>query len=703
MTEATAPPLPGAASAIEPPVESMSGPRLLALLNDWWFQARDAHAENRSLQALDAAFYDHEQWSLEELAVLAKRHQAPSVYNKIKQVVDWLIGTERRTRLDWRISPRGPSDTEIAKAKQGFMKYLDDVNGFSWERSKAFADAVKVGIGWTEETITLSTDKPPVLLEHESWRNMWLDPQSRHQELTDARFLTRGKTLDLDYGQAMFPQHAEALRMQSMESSRFMLDMGEDIEETDQPQALRHADRWGRTALSSSSQVGLYGDRRRVRIYETWYRHPESAKRISAPYHPQLHGVWFDPTNPAQVELQKTGVISLADTVRQRVRFAIWVKGTLLKNGPSPFKHDKFPFTPFWGFRKDRDGMPYGVVRGIRDPQIEYNKRASKALFHLSANQLIASEDAFADWDEAVEQAAKPDGVLKVKKGMAADVRIERGAELAAAQVQLMEIAAAHIHDGSGVNREQLGRESNATSGRAIIAKQTEGAVTTAELFDNYRLSVKLSGQKTLSLTEQYVTGPQVFRVTEDRGALQWIEINKPVVDPETGLITYENDITASQADFVVDQQDFRETQRQAMAEQLMETIGQLPPEMGIQLLDLAIDLTDIPGKAEIVKRIRSINGQADPTNLDSPEAQMAQQQAEQQRAADAAMAQRERTAAVSQSEAQTEKLRADTAKIRVDTQSAAMNTAGLIAGALPLAQTADQVLLSAEPPQVHP
>jgi len=39
----------------------------------------------------------------------------------------------------------------------------------------------------------------------------------------------------------------------------------------------------------------------------------------------------------------------------------------LLWLGPSPYRHNRYPFTPIWGNRRGRDGLPYGLIRGLRD------------------------------------------------------------------------------------------------------------------------------------------------------------------------------------------------------------------------------------------------------------------------------------------------------------------------------------------------
>jgi hypothetical protein len=673
---------------------------LLRQLSDWWYDARDRHSQNRAEQATDAAFYDHEQYTAEEIAEMHARFQAPLVFNKVKIATDWLLGTERRSRLDWNIRPRGPQDTEPAKAKQAFMKYLDDVNGFSWERSRAFEDQVKVGIGWTDETVTTDPNDPPVLCEHESWRNVWLDPHSRHLQLKDARYIHRRRTLDVEYAVAMFPEHEALIQSAANIEGRLGFDIDDEMSDEDVPQLWLRADEFGRTRVSRNwAGIAPYGLRMRVTIIETQFRKPVAAKRITA-RDGGNHGQWFDPSNPDLVKLYQDGAISLSDTIRQQIHYALWVPNGVLRSDKMPMRHDRFSLTPYWGFRRDRDGMPYGVIRGVRDAQSDFNKRMSKAQFHLAANQVIGDEDAVNDWDDVADNAARPDGIIKLNsaKNGAGSKRFEilRGEALAAGQVNLAEVASAHIHDGTGVNREQLGRDTNAQSGRAIQAKQSEGALTTAALFDNYRLAFKISGQKVLSLAEQYCTGPMQFRITENQHSIDWMEINTPVFDETTGEWTYHNDITAQQADFVVDAQDYRETMRLAMAEQLMETIGQLDPQIGLQLLDLAIDLTDLPGKDVIVKRIRELNGHADPGSENDPEQQAKRQQKEQAAAEEQAMVQRERGANVTYTEAQAKKLLADAESQRVDTQGKALTTAQLIAQMLPFAPTADQVIANA-------
>jgi hypothetical protein len=198
---------------------------------------------------------------------------------------------------------------------------------------------------------------------------------------------------------------------------------------------------------------------------------------------------------------------------------------------------------------------------------------------------------------------------------------------MADAHVMLMERDHMHIQSSSGVTDELLGRKTNAVSGKAIEARQAQGSVTTAELFDNLRFAKQLHGQKLLSLAEQFIAEPRVIRLTGAKGKLDWIEVNQPIEGPD-GDVRFLNDITSEQADFVVSEQDYHATTRQAMFESLMDMATKLPPEISLKLLPNVLELSDIPNKEEFINEIRQILGMPKPADQLSEEEQ-AQAQAE--------------------------------------------------------------------------
>jgi hypothetical protein len=679
------------------PLDSGQNAQLLAKLEDWWTEARDLHAENRREQIVDADYRDGDQWKLEDAAHLEDRGQAALRFPLVKQMVDWVKGTERRTRVDWNVLPRSEEDVDMAQLKKELLKYISDVNAAGWERSRAFGDAVDVGVGWIEDCYNNDEFEEPITTRYQDWKGMWWDPYSRCNVLRDCRYLIRGKYLDLDYSQAMFPDRAEQLRHRAYD---FFDPQLEQLDLENSLPQMFYGSTLSRSASAMSGTFSLSGTslmsrRTRPRILglETWFRLPVPAQKLRGDA--QYRGQVYDPTNVGQQQAIESGVCSLVDSVSEEMHCAIWTPGLLLSVRKSPYKHNRFPFTPCWGYRRHRDGMPYGLIRLARDSQDEYNKRRSKALFLLSSERIIYESDAFNEGDEntMLEEARRPDGEVRVKPGALAEKKfeIQTNRDLANGHIELMQEAKANIYELSGVTRENTGQDSGALSGIAIRAKQQQGSVTTAELFDNQRQSVQESGVKQLSNVEQFMSLPKKFRILGPAGAAKFVTLNEPTID-ENGQVIFNNDVTKTEADFIVDEMNYHETMRMAMAEQVFDSLKGLPPETALQLLDMAFELTDLPNKDVFAQRIRQLNGMPEPGQEKDPQ-YIAQKKKE---AADAQNRQRlqdENLAADTQVKLATaDQHRAAAKEKGVTGKEKALNLAAVLEAASPLAPAADRL-----------
>ncbi len=676
------------------PLMSPQAAAMLRKIREWWEQARQNQAENREQQAIDEDYYDGLQWADEDIIELLERHQAPYVFNLIKPACDWIIGTEKRTRMDFKIHAR-KDDKEVrdnAQVKTDTLKYLDDVNLAAYARSQAFAQTVKVGVGWLEDGVRNDESDELIFSRQESWRNIWYDHLSVERDLGDARFLFRAKWTDLDYAEKMFPGQEWKLR----EAAQAQVLIAGDEESDDFWYARMLSDADSNRVVRRSwvdEQGSAINRRERVRLVECWYRVPARVKRMRG-FDSNLDGEVYDEKNPEHIKAAEEEIVSLRDALVMEMWCAIFSGSHLLQNIKSPYKHNDFPFTPIWAYRRGRDNAPYGAIRNSRDPQEDMNKRASKSLFILSTNQVFAEQGAVEekDWDEFVDQASRPDGAYnKLRPGALANNKIEirRDTELAEEHLMLMDRDQAMIRNTSGVQGENMGADTNAISGKAILAKQNEGSVVTFELFDNYRYALQLQGRKRLSLIEQYMDMPKTIRVVGDRGKVQYVPINDPEWDPIEGKFTFKNDMTRHQADFVIDQQDFRATIRQAMFEQLMDMMSKLDSQIALNLLDIVITMSDLPEKDELVARIRRINGQSDPDEEEMPEQAAERQARERAQKEERDLEIRRIVAEVVEKEAKAE-------KTRVESQKAAIEAGTALVSAPVVAGPTDQILESA-------
>jgi hypothetical protein len=462
------------------------------------------------------------------------------------------------------------------------------------------------------------------------WKQIYYDSNSKEMDLSDARYLARWSFIDLDQALAMFPDKKATIEGAAIESNQVTMD------EDDVWYLGARVNTANSGDYANTTRRGMHGTgsatigRERVKIIEMWYRVPVACKmcRSEDIEARSYHGEEYDPSDAEMVRLKDEGFLSVANHVKQEMRVCLMTETTLLYEGKSPYKHDRFPFTPMWCYRKNRDLLPYGVVRDIRDAQIDYNKRASKALFILSTVRVTMEDGAVEDVEELRQEVARPNGIIVKKRG--AELIIDRDVQLAEEHIKLMMMDGQMIRDVGGVTDQNLGKDDKGLSGQAIGKLQDQGSIVTAALFDNMRLAIQLQSEIQLSLMEQFYTAAKVVRIVGENKPVEWLKINQW----DEQAAQFINDITKSKADFIVSEQDFKASIRQAMFESMMELISKLEPQVGLALLDMVIDFADVPNKEELVARIRKINGQIDPSRKPTPEEQQAAQDKQQKAAA---------------------------------------------------------------------
>ncbi len=650
---------------------------LFMRLKSWFEHEHTLQQHNRYQMALDCDYYDGDQWLQSEAAEVRLRGQNPIVYNEIKPTIDWLIGTERRTRRDFKVLARNNKAKEAAddaQVKTQLLKYLDDVNRSPFERSRAFDDAIKAGMGWMEVRVTADPEDELISVRSESWRNMLHDSiQGRHRPDPDEwRYVFRFKEVDLDVAAAYFPDKKDELERASTmgdwtgqdEDWNGAWPTGRVTSSNDLPA------RW----ISYNPESELFNPRKRVSLVECWYRAPTR---------------------------ETTGKgASSQDRTRMTMRVAIFTKHDLLLDLPSPYRHGRFPFVPLWCYRRKADGLPYGVVRNLRGPQDDLNKRMSKAQFLMSINQMRvedgAIDESVMDTEELRTENASPDGILKFAKGALSGgkVQIREGADLAQGHLHVADRNIAAIRSASGVTSENRGMSSAGASGKAISAKQEQGSQVTAEVFDNMLYAHQLEGELEVALIEQWYTDEKTFSVTGDRYKLDYHTINQR--DPVTGEVI--NDVTRHKAAFVIGEAPWRQALAEAAFESAMNMLAQVAPvapQVVVSIIDLVFEWADIPNKQTILQRIRSVTGVSDPDKGDTPEQQALkkQKQAMSQAQFEAQMAQMR--ASIAEAQAKGEKLSADAMAKRLEALYMAAQAAQVLTMAPQIAPVADELARS--------
>ncbi len=653
----------------------------------------ELQGEERQQAAIDEDFYDHLQWRPEDAQVLMERGQAALVFNEARQTVDFIAGTQKRMRKDYKILPQNEAMQAGADVVEHVVKYTDEANLTPWHQSRAFKQAALSGLGWLEEGVNIEPGQEIIYSGSVDWRDVYRDSRAKDLDLRDGRYQFRRRVTDVDYAQALFPKADKYLR--SVSSTQESLDdderwyLGQRLtgaSDLDLGLSIGLGMRNGsRRAYISSSYHDL-GRRQCVELLECWYRVPEAVQVFDDG---PLDGAIYDAAVAQHVTAKAQG-IPMYQAVKMRMRVMVATKERPLWDGPSPFAHDDFILIPVWGFRRYRDGVTYGSMRGMRDLQEDSNKRASKAQWLLANNLMIIDKGAVEDIEQARDEAARSDGVIERVPGKKIEF-VKRQAE-AQSNLEMMDRNVQFMRDIGGVTNANLGRGAAGQSGISIERQQDQGSLTTMELFDNFNLARKLAGRQRLSNIKRFKTKEQVLRITGGAAPPTWIPVNRRQAD---GSVM--NDLTAIDCDFIVSDQDYRESYVRAATAEMFALLGQIAqfaPQVVLNVLDLAVQGAEIPNKEEWVARIRAMNGQRDATKPLSPAEQQAQaeQQAEQQQAK--AINQAMMQAQLKKLQGDIDKLDVDSAMVRVQGLLVALQAAQIVAttpGTTPVADVIAQ------------
>jgi hypothetical protein len=609
-----------------------------------------------------ADYYDGNQLSPETVERLKDRGQPPLITNIIKPTIDTVLGMEAKSRSDWRVRPEDNDecDDDLAEALSVKLKHAEIESRADRAVSDAYAGQIKAGLGWVEVAREHDPFKCPYRVRYVHRREIFWDWRAEQPDLSDARYLIRRRWLELEHAIALMPQYASLFRMTTGGWAGFDPLMEQDSRLVQSWEVERD------TRIAAVDWRDI--QRMRICLYEIWYRKWVRGYAMTLPNGTVMEA---DFNNPRHNEAIVAGIAKIKQATFQKVRLAWYTGPHFLYDVPSPYKHNQFPYVPFFGHREDLTNVPYGLIRSMVSPQDEVNARKSKMLWSLNSRRVVADSDSVTDHNKAANEVARPDAyiILNANRKPNSTFKVEPGGELAAQQFQVMQEAKQEIAEASGIHKSMQGQQSGASSGLAINSLIEQGMNTLAEINDNFRYARRLVGEMLFELVKQnLMQGPG--KVTIGEGAQKKvIQLNAMAMDPETGQPVMVNDVSKVKAKIVLDDVPSTPTYKMQQFQMLTEITKSLPPQLQGFIIDFVIESTDLPKRHQLADRLRAAVGIQDPE-------QQKQAAAQQQQAA--AMAQdiqqktfvldaAERAARIRKLNAEAEKVQAESVRAKYE------------------------------------
>lgn len=269
------------------------------------------------------------------------------------------------------------------------------------------------------------------------------------------------------------------------------------------------------------------------------------------------------------------------------------------------------PLVPVYGEEVNVLGQRYfrSLIRDAVDAQrmVNYWRTASTELVALAPKApYLGPETAFTGQDARKWETANTEQhAFMAYKG---DVSPQRQpfAGVPAGALQEALNASDDMKAIMGLYDASLGARSNETSGKAILARQREGDVSTFHFQDNLARAIRHGGRVVLDLIPHVYSGQRIIRTLGQDGTAENAQLGEARQEnPQEGLAAI-YDLTAGKYDLTVESGPSFTTQRQEAAEQMMELLRVFPQAAPV-IGDLLVKNLDWPGADEIAERLKAM------------------------------------------------------------------------------------------------
>lgn len=602
------------------------------------------------------AYYDGEQLPDEVKTQLKEMGMPLLVYNLVKPTVNGVLGMEARTRTDLIISS-DTADDEMEDMVEAVNEKYKDVRRIcdaDMAESDAYAGMIKAGLGWVEVYRNPYPMQSPYKIQFVHRDEVFYDWNTKQRDLSDCRWIKRNRWLDVDEAKAMMPDKAEYIdRAINNDWESHIGDTNFSAAEGVEPAyAAAYADY---QSFGRNQSEWYQTKRKRVLMQIVYYAVIEQRMMLTL-QNGRVEEYKEDNMVHNAIVASGRGKLKLCPV--RYIREAWFVGPVKCRDKMCDAPQGNYPLIPFWGYRKDSNNMPYGMITDMITPQDAVNFRYIKLTAQLNNKNVVMDDDAtdmtLADVKKEIN---KVDGIVRLNpkrrnKASIADVfQVGSDSGISSQQFTLAKDSQEMIQQCAGIYNAMLGEGATGQSGVAIASLVEQGSTGLSEINDNHRHARLMVGRLLMlymfeDMAEQRDVSVTIFKDEPDR--------RKAVIinSTENGQDKLTNNVSRLKANVALAPIQQTATFKAQMAQQLTQIIGTLPPEVQLATLDMVLSLMDIPNKKEFLGRVRAAIGVKKDFDQMTPEEQQAEQQAAEAEAEQQRLAMRKMVAEVVNEEA---------------------------------------------------
>lgn len=534
----------------------------------------------------DELFISGEQWGVEDLQTRDDEGRVSLVVNQLQQYISRVAGAQKKQVQEVKISPVeadskeptlrtvGGEDVSLSKVLEGVVRNIQSVSNAQQQYKTAFRHSLG-GIGWLRVLTEYSRqDSFDLDVKIAAIPNRWsvlMDPNAKEADYSDANW---------------------CFVFERMSQDEFRV---------------RYPDKTVGDLSSDTSEFTWWGNDKTITVTEYFRREPatRTLQLLSSG-----ETVYKDEIKDVIDELEAEGITIVRER-RVKTYKVIWSKitanSTLEKD--REFPTSTIPIVPVLGREVNIRGKKHyqGLITHAKDPQRMLNYWQSAATERIS----LAPKAPYIAEDEAIEgyevewrlANTKNFAVLRHKKGTNPPKR-EAPPAMPIAEMNMAQNMQNSIQTTVGMYDASLGKESNETSGRAILARQQESDTGTFDFVDSLANAMRRVGILCVELIPKVYDTERILRIKNLDGTGDFVEINKVVKDEETGKEVVIHDLAMGKYDVTITTGASYATKRIETADSMLQFM-QAVPQAAQVASDLVAENMDFNNSDAIAMRLK--------------------------------------------------------------------------------------------------
>lgn len=417
--------------------------------------------------------FHNRQYTANQINILENRGQPKETFNVIKLFARMLLGYYSTVVNTVNISPVQTNDIDTAAILSDLTEYTFRDNNFDTEGDKIKLDGLITGLMCSNVDVVDTELKDEfgrpirkVKVSYVPASEVVLDPMSRLEDYSDARFIHRFKWMSEDQVYKLFGEAAE-------------------------------------------DKLTSYYNHLNVEEAEFEYN-----------YGQQFSGNYKVMENFLIVH-------SIITDDDGKVWSIYWSDEVELERKEITYKEVKSSYRVHKLHTSDRSEY-YGIFREVTETQKAINQAIVKIQLMVNTQKAFVETGAVEDIDNFKDQFNRVNSVIEMTD--INGYKIENLTREVLDQYTIIDKAFDRIQRILGINDSFLGMAFASDSGRKVKLQQNQTVMSLRYITSRIEQFYRLLGWDVVNLIKQYYTATQAIRIADDVVGERWIEINKPMM-----------------------------------------------------------------------------------------------------------------------------------------------------------------------------